>query len=297
MGRKTSLAGSIGIAALFALGFVGFLSPSAAAASTLQALQSTNCPTGFGLTPAGCAPLSCIHVLNDAYASITRLSDGDTLVTFSNGQQETFPPCMAPSPKINTNGWVEAAYDNTLIKQVSGKYLVPKAPTHNDDQTIFMFTGSENEPQTDIIQPVIQWGSSAAGGGAYWALASWYVGNNYFVSKLIDINVGDMIYGIQTSSHCNKTGGCDWVITGKDVTKGTSTTLKYNGLDAQEHAVVTLEVYGVLECADYPASGSTTFHDLKVDKGTPSWVGTIFQNDGCGENVTIVNDQTVTLSY
>lgn len=283
---------------LFVVSLVGFTPPLALAASSSNGEGSNACGAGFGLTPSGCVPLACIHVLNDNDASVAQLANGDFLVTYSSGQTQTFAPCAPGSPLINTNGWVEAAYDNVLVEQISGKWTVPEAPSHNDDQTIFIFDGTENSPQTDIIQPVIQWGSSAAGGGAYWALASWYVySSGYFVSKLININVGDVILGTQTTSHCNKSGSCDWTITGTDETLKTSTTLKVTGLDPQEHAVLTLEVYGVLSCSDYPASGSTTFKSLKVNRGTPSWTGYVFINDGCGEKVTVVNDHTVTLYY
>jgi hypothetical protein len=50
-----------------------------------------------------------------------------------------------------------------------------------------------------IIQPVLQWGPSAAGGGAYWAIASWYVGGSGAVySALQTVAPGDSIFGNMT---------------------------------------------------------------------------------------------------
>ena len=40
-------------------------------------------------------------------------------------------------------------------------------------RTIFLFNGIQNS--TSIYQPVLQWGPSAAGGGNFWTVASWYV--------------------------------------------------------------------------------------------------------------------------
>ena len=269
------------------------LSPALVEAANLPAQSSAGaspiCGTGYALTPEGCAPQTCIHVLNDDNATVSQEQNGDVFVQYSDGQTTTFPPCQAgDGPQFSTNGWVEAAYDNVATTQMSGKWQVPSSPTTNDGQTIFIFDGTENGPQTDIIQPVIQWGPSAAGGGAFWALASWYVtsSGSYLVSKLIGINAGDAISGSLTASGC-VSGTCSWVIKGEDTTLGTKTVLSVKGIDAQTHAVVTLEVYGVSKCSDYPASGESIFKGLSVNSAPPtSWTKLIFQNDGCGEKIT-----------
>jgi len=58
---------------------------------------------------------------------------------------------------------------------------------------------STNAAGVSIIQPVLQWGSSAAGGGQYWAIASWFVGGAHTVySDLKQVSSGDTIYGNMT---------------------------------------------------------------------------------------------------
>jgi hypothetical protein len=55
------------------------------------------------------------------------------------------------------------------------------------------------QASVSIIQPVLQWGSSAAGGGPYWAIASWFVGGAHTVySELKIVNAGDTILGNMT---------------------------------------------------------------------------------------------------
>ena len=53
-----------------------------------------------------------------------------------------------------------------------------------------------------IYPPVLQWGPSAAGGGNYWAVASWYAdgqGGQAFYSQLVQVsNPGDILVGIMT---------------------------------------------------------------------------------------------------
>jgi hypothetical protein len=52
-----------------------------------------------------------------------------------------------------------------------------------------------------IIQPVLQWGPSAAGGGNYWAITNWYAdgqGGAASFKPLIRVNPGDVVQGVKT---------------------------------------------------------------------------------------------------
>jgi hypothetical protein len=205
---------------------------------------------------------------------------------------------------------MEYATYAVLTKGLSGNWIVPKAPKSSDGQTIFLFIGSQqgtwqNHEGYNIIQPVLQWGPSADGGGNYWAVASWYVNpitGEYYASPILRVNAGDTLLGNMTSSNCSSKG-CDWVIVSKDVTTRKSTTLNLKdslGLDPpQNHVYATLEVYNVLSCSDYPASGQTGFFNLLLNSGhtTPSWKPKVLQNDGCGEKVKVINSTSVNLHY
>lgn len=61
------------------------------------------------------------------------------------------------------------------ISSFATTWKVPAAPTTNHQQTIFLFNSIEPASGNAILQPVLQYGPSAAGGGSYWAVASWYV--------------------------------------------------------------------------------------------------------------------------
>ena len=65
---------------------------------------------------------------------------------------------------------------------------MPSDPSTNGG-VIFIFNGLEPTTENVIIQPVLQYGVSAAGGGNYWAIASWLVNTtNGYHSPLETVN-------------------------------------------------------------------------------------------------------------
>ena len=84
---------------------------------------------------------------------------------------------------------------------VCSTWTVPPAPSTDSGQTIFLFNGIQNYGTNyGILQPVLQWGPSAAGGGSYWSIASWYVtsGGDAFHTTLIQVDEGDVLIGLMT---------------------------------------------------------------------------------------------------
>ena len=84
-----------------------------------------------------------------------------------------------PIPSIPDIGWIENAQwrnggSNPII-YFSTKWVVPPAPSASDGQTVFLFNGLQPDNGAHILQPVLQWGPSAAGGGNYWSITNWYV--------------------------------------------------------------------------------------------------------------------------
>jgi hypothetical protein len=78
------------------------------------------------------------------------------------------------------SGWIAYTYWNNgtgkSITSFKTRWVVPPAPVSNDGQLIYLFNGIQNYGYNyGILQPVLQWGASPAGGGSYWAVASWYV--------------------------------------------------------------------------------------------------------------------------
>jgi len=106
------------------------------------------------------------------------------------------------NPPGTGNGWVEASQreaslgpgDN--IDYVAGTWTVPSYPSLFGS-LIYLFNGIEPASGDWILQPVLQYGAGPAGGGHYWAIASWLVGaNGYaFHSPLETVAPGNSIFG------------------------------------------------------------------------------------------------------
>lgn len=62
--------------------------------------------------------------------------------------------------------------EDQVLTEFSTEWVVPEEPTEKEDQIIFYFPGLH---EVAILQPVLQWGKSAIGGGSFWNVASWYV--------------------------------------------------------------------------------------------------------------------------
>src|SRR4051794_8812134 len=73
------------------------------------------------------------------------------------------------------HGWITTAYWETTaseaVTEFRSTWKVPPEPERRGGQLIYLFNGITNEARNAILQPVLQWGTSPAGGGPYWAVA------------------------------------------------------------------------------------------------------------------------------
>jgi hypothetical protein len=240
---------------------------------------------------------------------------------YANGTKIVLPACAylpikvsssvtssTPYPGFPTNSWVEQAEDSDSSGFVTftGYWGVPSSPTTTTDgQTIFLWIGEDanSAGSSDLIQPVLQWGSTAAGGGTYYAIASWYVYNSglsVVYSTLKTASWGDVIEGSMSFQGCGGRGTCNTYVTTTDTTTSTSTT--YNApVGKFDYGFIVLEVDNVVSCNDYPGYGVTYFYSLaQTDSSgshTPSWSGSVFINDGCGESVSVSSSSSLYLYY
>jgi hypothetical protein len=268
-----------------------------AAAPQVQAYPTS------GITPFGIFPPECIHGLpnHSIYFSSNRTA------IFPNGTRVTFlslPECakgQSAGSLPSTNGWVEDANwnDANQITRFTGQWRVPSAPSYYpliNPQTIFLFIGIEPSNGAEIIQPVLQYGRSSAGGGNYWSATSWFCCNPTVYNSLILPSSGDYMNGTITYQ-----GGGGWNVNIVDVTSSSSSGVTYSSSLTYTAAYVTLEVYNVSQCNEYPASSPATFAPmyLKDSTGsrTPNWNTAINVNDGCGEGVSVLSAWAVQLSY
>lgn len=213
-------------------------------------------------------------------------------------------------PGTPGNGWVEASQwnptlgSNDNIDFMAGNWAVPLPPKTNG-AVIFLWNGIEPTDGNAVLQPVLQYGVSRAGGGNFWAMASWLVGPGSFVfhSPLVAVSTGDLLYG--STKQTGVSGSTlDWTVEVRDVTENTFSLIKTHtsGLHWVWAFAGVLEVYNLTSCSEYPASGEVEFAHNVVDHGYPSykpitpqgWFGAFynyFGNGGprCGFNVVAGN--------
>ncbi|KAF8308732.1 hypothetical protein DL93DRAFT_2086504 [Clavulina sp. PMI_390] len=147
--------------------------------------QISTAATKMVTTPHGLRDASKVHLVPSG-AEIHHVGDDEIHVFDSNGTLilATKTDCGNPSTNIKTRaletGWVAyASWSNeTAIEPISyfnASWIVPSTPQKVDGQTLFLFNGLQpSKSSSTILQPVVQWGHSDAGGGHYWAAANWY---------------------------------------------------------------------------------------------------------------------------
>lgn len=178
------------------------------------------------------------------------------------------------SIEINSykDGWnTYAVYGKYIIDKpstyFSAKWIVPSPPKESD-QLLYFFNALlgmdflENGNHFDhIIQPVLQWGLSPAGGGKYWAICNWYVNDlDYFHDSLIVVNSGTLLEGVlkQTSTSNNR-------FSYNSSFSGYPTGLQVDDLPQLQLAYVALESYKAESSDEYPTNQKIKFFDIHLD--------------------------------
>ena len=158
------------------------------------------------------------------------------------------------------SGWIADAFwtnnSGNPVRSFRTSWSVPPAPTTNSGQTIFLFNGIDPaDPSQAILQPVLQWGPSHAGGGPFWTVASWYVlGNGQaFFTTPVPVNPGDVLVGAMTL-----TGQSNGLFSYQSEFQGIAgTELPVQNVAELVWCNETLEAYSITACSDYPATDVT----------------------------------------
>jgi len=256
------------------------------------------------ITPAGKRPISQVHhlpkggrVAHDGNEVHLIDANGNIILKVVPGESKPRDP--------EESGWITYAYwthdGSPPIQAFQSTFTVPPDPITDNGQTIFLFIDIEPAGGHAILQPVLQWGPSAAGGGSYWSVASWYlVGHELAVfSSLTEVSVGDSL-----ESLISLTGFSDSSFNYKSSFAGISdSSLGVTGSPELVYATETLEAYGVTQSSDYP-SGSTSFTNINLyltDSTFPSlsWSVVDDVDDGLTTTVEVDGSQDgeVTVHY
>jgi hypothetical protein len=255
-------------------------------------------PAGYVHVPGGWTHPSCVHEVPTG----ATVDDGAGTIELNGSVVERYVPCAYPAyrslpsgtPAASTSGgagnphltgptyggWVEYAQQQSppsgqVFTDLSGYINVPPAPATQTPQTLYYFPGLQStlDSNCGIMQPVVQWGVSPAGGGTFWAMASWWWSwSGAFHSPLVTVHSGEQIetYLVATGScgtHCST-----YLVETYDLTTNGYTYL-YGNTSCRFNwaAVAAFEVDGgapISNCNQEPAY--TLFQGIGVWTG-PQW--------------------------
>ena len=271
----------------------------------------------FVVTPGGYRPAEMVHKIGGDLkfriltgrmqgvdASDTPVADYGSIPR--DGENPALTPGYALPPGIDTpegseptasfgRGWIAFAHlrheGSEPISSFRTTLSVPPEPETRSGQTVFLFPAMQ-DPIPMTLVPALQWGPSAAGGGEYWSVASWYVGGTsgaVFHGELVPVNAGDELtafFDLVRRQRANFDYRCG-----------------FEGLNEADLPVYhvrelsrcgeVLAAYGIKQCTDYPAANASGFRDIEVVTGFRrpplAWnpVNTITD---CGQHVVVLSD-------
>ena len=267
-------------------------------AKTARTLIKSAKTNGFVGTPGGFRQRSHVHLVHKG-ESIIKRANASFVMDLATGQLmgNSGIEFAVQNPADQTGGWVTwVSWRNgtgTAISSFTTSWIVPAPPTNPASQLVYFFNGLQSSGGTEILQPVLQWGTSGAGGGAFWSIASWHVDSqrHAFCTPAVPVNPGDAVTGLMTMTGAYNDGThnyrCEFVGLAE-------TALMALGLSELTDASETLEAYGVTSSKEYPSGPSTAMNRIDVQiGGNPAllaWASKTMQNPRYGENAIIVSD-------
>lgn len=271
---------------------------------TIQELKrSTGTSDDLVMTPAGPVSRSHAHFVPEG-AHVEHSDEAIHIIASDGSIIHTAPTSKnirRDSAEIfsraYTDGYAAYSYwgpnpNSSAIANFSTSWVVPAVPTKADGQLLYVFNALVPTSLDTILQPVLQFGVSSAGGGNYWAVASWYVnGPEVYYSSLYPVSPGQTLSGVMSlqGSKTASTGKVQYSY--NSVFSGiTSTSMTINSKELLTYAYEALEIYTTSGATDLPY-GTTTLKSINiVDQNgqhpTVNW--TPVSNTAEGFGVTIV---------
>ncbi|KAJ7114592.1 hypothetical protein C8R43DRAFT_1113160 [Mycena crocata] len=262
---------------LYAAALVGFLSP--------LTLGSSSGGSAKVLVPGGYRTNTNIHEI-PAGGRLARVgseihilaANGTVVHKATSGAPRKSQPIPAREFR---SGWITYAFwlnpDSSPVTSFTTTWDVPAIPATDHGQTVFLFNAMQPVGSSEILQPVLQYGPSAAGGGAFWSVATWHIDSvNTFFTPLIRSDPGTALDAVITlTSQEGSSFGYN-----SQFTNVAGTSLDVGNLTELNWASETLEAYGITTKSDYPA-GSTVLHDInmKLENSAPANVAWSHDND------------------
>ena len=179
-----------------------------------------------------------------------------------------------PQPAAASIVWNEFAYVPIHTGGAPSAYhefvtyiTVPTAPVATYSGSMVLWLAQElysnNVSPAEAMQVTLQYGSSAAGGGNYWSLVTWwYVGSTMYAGGLEQVSAGDTIVMIM-----NQKDSSDWTGIGSDLTSKANVLENFSSTPTFNAPYLALISNGLsLSCNDWPANVEWT--NIQLQGGT-----------------------------
>lgn len=245
-------------------------------------------PDKIVFTPFGPRKASDVHHVEDGYRlefqgnQLLKIQNSTGKISANFGVQKSVisQEAINKAKQIKTNstnpptpndGWVTFADwtnpTSTPISYFSTTWKVPGNPASTvNGYQLYIFNGIQNADH--ILQPVLQYGASPAGGGLYWAIDNWYAGcatcPAYFATP-VPVSPGTSLQGImqltgQTGSNYNyKSSFAGYPA---------SSSLQINNIPQLYYAVETFEQYTITSGNQYPSDVQVNMTNIELKLGT-----------------------------
>lgn len=268
------------------------------------------------LTPAGYMAKSRVHFIADGFhlsvenGRLQKLENGtgrlaEDFGAFKPSEQRFDPRSSGHSSSGGVvpylEGWIAYTYwqnptTSTPVTSFSTTWLVPAVPSDESSQTIFLFNGIQDGTTSTsyIIQPVLQWGPSAAGGGKYWAITNWYVtATDAYYGSLASVSAGTSLTGVITQTAVS---GSNYSYSSVFTGYPSSTSLSVSNVPEGYWLAETLESYGVSKPSTmYPSNTYDAFTGIDILEGSthPTLTWTPEQGEsGIAQKAVVVSNST-----
>jgi len=244
------------------------------------------------LTPGGYRARALIHHIERGQVVREQLGQYEIL-DVSRRVVKIIPKMPGKSRSVHADGWVTySSWSKTTTAPISSfrsTWQVPEVPSSHSGQILYYFNGLEPDGKDAILQPVLQWGSTPAGGGDYWGVASWYVTSDgqAMHTDVVPINSGVSLVGVMNLISSDRSFSYTSEFLGV-----AGTLLSVENVAELTWASETLETYQTSSCSDY-SSSATAFTSIAIEAGPSSipsidWEVTNSVTD-CGQHTSIVN--------
>jgi hypothetical protein len=282
-----------------------------AAPTAALSTDSSEVLTPFGLIPAANVQLveegsqlliengRIFKVRSSTLEKQTALgSISHTVVPLARKSVQRSLPFQKVTPAVpgNSNAnWISDSYwyAPDPLTYMATTWVVPSSPAANHGQVLYIFNGMENSTGSDILQPVLQYGVTPAGGtSGAWSVAAWYLwtdaGGTLHAAHTgcTAVTSGTSITGIITvtgsiGSSYNFNVSFSGYGTGLAVYEGgpNTTGIPYPFIPAQTNTYETFEAYtssnGVPPASDFPASSYVAMTGIGIENPygyqAPTW--------------------------